>query len=73
MHHIIHRIGIKAPASQVYQALSTLEGLAGWWTEEVCGSPTVGGGNIEFRFRAPSGDLIGKMLMEVRESSLPNE
>lgn len=71
MHHITHRIGIKAPASQVYQALSTLEGLAGWWTEEVSGNPATGG-NIEFSFRTPSGEFLGKMVMEVRESSLPN-
>ncbi len=34
---IIHRIGIKSPAAQVYKALTSLEGLAHWWTEEVQG------------------------------------
>ena len=28
---IAHRVGIKAPASQVYQALATPEGVAAWW------------------------------------------
>lgn len=27
---IAHRVGIKAPASQVYQALATPEGVAAW-------------------------------------------
>ena len=34
---IIHRIGIKSPAAQVYKALTSVEGLAHWWTEEVQG------------------------------------
>ena len=71
MHHITHRIGIKAPAMLVYQALSTLEGLAGWWTEEVRGNPAVGG-NIEFTFRTPSGEFLGNMIMEIRELSQPH-
>lgn len=71
MHHITHRIGIKAPATQVFQALSTLTGLAGWWTEEVSGTPAVGG-DLEFTFRTQSGDLLGRMSMEVREQSCPH-
>jgi len=63
---IIHRIGIKAPATQVYNALTTLEGLAHWWTEEVVGDTQVGG-KIEFRFRTNSGELLGGMVMEVQE------
>ena len=63
---IIHRIGIKAPASQVYKAISTLEGLASWWTDEVRGDEKVGG-KIEFTFRAESGDIKGQMLMEVQD------
>jgi len=63
---IIHRIGTKAPASQVYKAISTLEGLASWWTDEVRGDEKVGG-KIEFTFRAESGDIKGQMLMEVQD------
>jgi uncharacterized protein YndB with AHSA1/START domain len=66
MVNIIHRIGIKTPVSQVYNALTTLEGLGNWWTEEVLGDARVGG-KIEFRFRAKTGELIGKMVMEVQE------
>ena len=32
---IIHRMGVKSPATQVYRALSSLEGLAQWGTEQV--------------------------------------
>jgi uncharacterized protein YndB with AHSA1/START domain len=62
---IIHRIGIKSPVAQVYNALTTLEGLAHWWTEAVTGDTKIGG-RIEFRFLTKSGELLGGMVMEVR-------
>jgi uncharacterized protein YndB with AHSA1/START domain len=64
MPDIIHRIGIKASPAAVYQALSTIQGLAGWWTEETTGEAGVGG-KITFTFRSPSGDVVGAMVMEV--------
>ena len=63
---IIHRIGIKSSALQVYKALSTIEGLAHWWTEEVEGNEGIGG-KIEFTFRSETGDIKGKMVMEVQQ------
>jgi uncharacterized protein YndB with AHSA1/START domain len=63
---IIHRIGIKSPAAQVYKALSTIEGLAHWWTDEVEGDEQIGG-KIEFRFRSETGEIKGQMVMEVLE------
>lgn len=63
---IIHRIGIKTPADQVYKALTTIEGLGNWWTEEVSGDAQIGG-RIEFLFRSKTGELIGKMVMKVSE------
>ncbi|HYF31065.1 MAG TPA: SRPBCC domain-containing protein [Chitinophagaceae bacterium] len=63
---INHRIGIKSSADQVYKALSTIEGLANWWTEEVEGDSTVGG-RITFTFRSLAGELKGSMIMEVQE------
>src|SRR6266542_2038930 len=63
---IIHRIGIKAPAAKVYKALSTLEGLANWWTEEVEGEEKIGG-KIKFTFRSETGDIKGEMSMQVQE------
>jgi len=69
---ILHRIGIKSPATEVYNALTSLEGLAQWWTEEVQGSSQVGG-KIEFLFRTKSGELLGKMVMEVLELNAPKD
>ncbi len=62
---IVHRIGIKAPAAQVYKALATTDGLAHWWTEEVTGDGRVGG-KIEFVFRKRDGDLRGQIDMKVQ-------
>jgi uncharacterized protein YndB with AHSA1/START domain len=66
MVNIIHRIGIKATANKVYNALATVEGLSAWWTEEVEGSAEAGG-NLQFTFRAEGGDIKGQMRMEVKE------
>jgi uncharacterized protein YndB with AHSA1/START domain len=63
---IIHRVGIKAPVSKVYAALSTIDGLAGWWTKATTGSSKVGG-TIAFRFQTPTGDEIGGFDMDVLE------
>jgi uncharacterized protein YndB with AHSA1/START domain len=64
MADIIHRVGIRAPMTQVYSALSTINGLAGWWTEETTGTSEIGK-VIQFRFRSPNRDLKGEMEMEV--------
>ena len=63
---IIHRIGIKSTPAKVYKALSTIKGLANWWTEEVEGDERTGG-KIEFTFRSETGEIKGKMVMEVKE------
>lgn len=64
MADIIHRIGFKAPATEVYKAVSTVEGLSHWWTRETQGESKPGG-KIEFTFRTPAGAILGKMVMEV--------
>lgn len=64
MPDIIHRIGIKAPAVSVYQAIASLQGLRGWWTEEVRGEDRTGG-RLTFSFKSPAGELVGEMVMEV--------
>ncbi len=64
MPNIIHRIGIRAPAAQVYAALATIDGLAGWWTRDTTGVSQVGE-VIRFGFRNPSGAEIGHFEMEV--------
>ena len=61
---IIHRIGIKAPATKVYQALATSQGVAGWWTRDTTGSSKVGG-KINVRFRHKDGNEIGQMDFEM--------
>jgi len=64
MADIIHRVGIKAPISKVYAALPTVEGVAGWWTQQTSGSSKIGG-TIVVRFRSADGKEIGSMNMEV--------
>ncbi len=61
---IIHKIGIKAPISTVYAALSTVEGVAGWWTKDTSGDSKLGG-TIKVLFRSPAGELRGQMEFEL--------
>jgi uncharacterized protein YndB with AHSA1/START domain/DNA-binding transcriptional ArsR family regulator len=42
-------IVVAAPREQVYDALTTLDGLAGWWVPDASGSPEPGG-ELTFRF-----------------------
>ena len=63
---ILHRVGVKTSTpDKVYEALKTVDGLAGWWTDDTTGRADVGG-VIEFRF--PQGGFD----MEVTET-LPSE
>ena len=37
---ILHRVGVKgSSADDVYAALTTIEGLSGWWTRDTTGKP----------------------------------
>lgn len=65
---IIHKIGIKAPVSKVHTALSTVAGIAGWWTKETSGDAKPGG-SIEVVFRLKGGDEKGRMRFELIKSS----
>ncbi|MEW2382359.1 SRPBCC domain-containing protein [Micromonospora sp. NPDC047707] len=57
MADILHRIGVeRSSPEQVYAALTTLDGLSGWWTEKTSGQPDLGG-VIEFRFRPGGFDM----------------
>lgn len=54
---ILHRVGVKsASPAQVYDALTTREGLAAWWTDDTSGD-TGTGGVIRFRFPAGGFDM----------------
>jgi len=55
---IVHRVGIKAPADEVFKALTTREGLAGWWTSNTQADIKVGG-SLQFRFSADGSELGG--------------
>ena len=60
---ILHRIGVQTPTPEkVYAALTTVDDLAGWWTEDTKGSAEVGG-VLAFRFPP-----VGGFDMEVIES-----
>jgi uncharacterized protein YndB with AHSA1/START domain len=56
MPDILHRVGIKSPLNDVYKALTTREGLAGWWTTNTQGDGKIGG-VIQFRFGAGGFDM----------------
>ena len=50
MADILHRVGVEHSSTQwVYDALTTLDGLSGWWAEKTTGDPDPGG-VLEFRF-----------------------
>ncbi|PJI91169.1 SRPBCC family protein [Luteimicrobium subarcticum] len=44
---ILHRVGVTAAPEKVYAALTTVEGLAGWWTTDTSGDED---GVLAFRF-----------------------
>lgn len=64
MTDILHRVGIKSAPSNVYKALATRDGLAGWWTTNTQGDCKVGGA-LAFRFSDPAGAEIGGFDMKV--------
>ena len=60
MADINHRIGIKAPIAKVYAAVSTVEGVAGWWTRDTTGNASLGG-TVKVAFSKLTGEVIGAM------------
>ena len=63
MPQIIHLVGIKASAEQVYQALTTDAGLMTWWTNDVTGAGAIGS-TIKFRFNGAGPDFTVSQLIE---------
>lgn len=61
---IVHRVGIKASREAVFAALTTLEGIAGWWTRDLSGDAGQGGA-VEVRFGP------GTIGLRVRETRAP--
>ena len=62
MSDILHKVTAKASPDAVYKALSTREGLAGWWTSDTRGDANEGG-VLEFHFGK------GHVDMKVLESA----
>lgn len=55
---ILHRMAVaQTPPEKVYDALTTLEGLRGWWTEDTTGDASEGG-TIAFRFPPGGFDML---------------
>lgn len=50
-------VGIRATREKVYAALTTLQGLAGWWTADTQGEAGKPGGTILFRFGGHGPDM----------------
>lgn len=58
MADILHRVGIKTNSTdKIYQALTTRDGLAGWWTSDTTGEGDQVGNIILFRFDGGSIDI----------------
>jgi hypothetical protein len=54
---ILHKVGIKSSSqNDVYRALTTLEGLRGWWTGDTQGESKIGA-VLQFRFGAGGFDM----------------
>ena len=62
---ILHRVGVKASIDDVYKALSTRDGLAGWWTTDTEWDGK-SSGVIKFLFSL-DGNVLGGFDMKVLE------
>ena len=55
---ILHRVGVRTATPQpVYDALTTVEGLAAWWTGDTTGDGDGVRGTLRFRFPAGGFDM----------------
>ncbi len=59
---ILHRVGTTVPPEKVYSALTTVDGLAGWWTTDTSGDE----GSLRFRFGEVGG--FDMKILELRPS-----
>jgi len=66
---ILHRVGIIASSEDVYAALTTIDGLAGWWTEDTTGDTKVEG-VIKFRFAGAGGEGFDMKVLETKPGEL---
>ncbi|MEU5961847.1 SRPBCC domain-containing protein [Micromonospora parva] len=69
---ILHQVGVVAPLADVYQAVATPEGVAGWWSVDTTGKSEVGG-QLAVRFGCEGGfdleilelDPVGRLRWRV--------
>jgi uncharacterized protein YndB with AHSA1/START domain len=54
---ILHKVGVLASPDEVYEAITSVEGLSGWWANNTSGDGDVGG-VIEFRFVPGGIDML---------------
>lgn len=66
MNHFQHRLVIGAPAASVFAAITSIDGLRGWWTQDCDGSTRIGG-TIHFRFGPSHADMRVEGLDANRE------
>jgi hypothetical protein len=66
MDMIRHRLGIEAPRAEVLTKLTTIDGLASWWTRDTSGDPSVGG-LVQFSFGGPDRS-VGMEVVEVSDT-----
>lgn len=66
MNHYLQSFIVKANPATVYAALTTAEGLRGWWTQD-CDVANETGGTIHFRFGRTHKDMRIKLLEPNRE------
>ncbi|MDB5213239.1 MAG: Activator of Hsp90 ATPase 1 family protein [Myxococcaceae bacterium] len=61
------RVAFGASCERVFDAIATLDGLRGWWTPLVSGSPSTGG-DVRFEFRGMDEHIV----MHVERASRPS-
>jgi uncharacterized protein YndB with AHSA1/START domain len=61
MADIHHQIGVKADITDVYQAISSLDGLCHWWTKTTGDTNT--GGKLHFHFNEHTVEMTIKELI----------
>ena len=65
---ILHRIAINNVGIEtVYRAISTIEGLAAWWTVDTSGTANRLGGALQFRFPGGGFDM---QVVDLRKNEL---
>lgn len=72
MPDILHRVGAKAARRDVYKALTTVDGVASWWTNDASGD-TAEGGVIQFGFE-PGEAVAANATFQIKvQKTIPDE